>query len=58
MAHQPARMTSPSGRLEATFVPDAGMVGWSLRHDGDELLGRRASLSEYRASFEIRVAGF
>jgi aldose 1-epimerase len=23
------------------------MVGWSLRHDGDELLGHRASLSEY-----------
>jgi aldose 1-epimerase len=40
-------MTSPSGRLEATFVPGAGMVGWSLRHDGDELVGRRASLSEY-----------
>jgi aldose 1-epimerase len=40
-------MTSPNGRLEASFVPKAGMVGWSLRHDGDELLGHRASLSEY-----------
>jgi aldose 1-epimerase len=47
MAEQPARMTSPNGRLEASFVPKAGMVGWSLRHDGDELLGHRASLSEY-----------
>ena len=47
MPQQPARMTSPSGRLEVTFVPGAGMVGWSLRHDGDELLGHRASLSEY-----------
>jgi aldose 1-epimerase len=47
MAQQPARMTSPNGRLDATFVPKAGMVGWSLRHDGDELLGHRASLAEY-----------
>jgi aldose 1-epimerase len=47
MAEQPARMTSPNGRLEASFVPGAGMVGWSLRHDGDELLGHRASLTEY-----------
>jgi aldose 1-epimerase len=40
-------LRSSSGRLEATFVPKAGMLGLSLRHDGEELLAHRASLSEY-----------
>ena len=36
-----------AGELEATFVPGAGMVGASLRHRGDELLGQRAGLRAY-----------
>jgi aldose 1-epimerase len=42
-------VTLAAGPLEATFVPDAGMVGASLRHDGDELLARPATLAEYVA---------
>jgi hypothetical protein len=41
--------------MPATFVPEAGMVGLSLRHEGEELLVHRASLPEYRAGFEIGV---
>ena len=33
--------------LEATFVPSAGMVGCSLRDDGEELLGQRGGLRHY-----------
>jgi aldose 1-epimerase len=35
--------------LEAAFVPAAGMVGCSLRHRGDELLGLRGGLRAYVA---------
>jgi aldose 1-epimerase len=35
------------GALEAAFVPDAGMVGCSLRHRGEELLGLRSGLRGY-----------
>src|SRR5438874_9012095 len=35
------------GGIEATFVPEAGMVGCSLRHRGAELLGQRHGLSAY-----------
>jgi len=35
------------GGIEVTFVPGAGMVGCSLRHRGEELLGRRGGLDEY-----------
>jgi aldose 1-epimerase len=43
-------LASPaSGGLEAAFVPDAGMVGCSLRHRGDELLGQRRGLHAYLA---------
>jgi aldose 1-epimerase len=35
--------------IEAAFVPDAGMVGCSLRHRGDELLGQRGGLRTYIA---------
>jgi aldose 1-epimerase len=37
------------GGLEAAFVPDAGMVGSSLRHRGVELLGQRGGLRSYVA---------
>jgi galactose mutarotase-like enzyme len=33
--------------VEATFVPSAGMVGCSLRHRGEELLGQRGGLRIY-----------
>ena len=36
-----------AGDLEATWVPAAGMVGASLRHRGDELLGQRGGLEAY-----------
>ena len=43
-------LASPApGGLEATFVPDAGMVGCSLRHRGAELLGVRRGLGAYVA---------
>jgi aldose 1-epimerase len=37
------------GGLEAAFVPDAGMVGCSLRHHSEELLGLRGGLRGYVA---------
>jgi len=41
--------TSAGGGIEAAFVPAAGMVGCSLRHRGEELLGQRGGLSAYVA---------
>jgi galactose mutarotase-like enzyme len=38
----------PDG-IEASFVPSAGMVGCSLRHGGEELLGQRGGLNTYVA---------
>jgi aldose 1-epimerase len=35
--------------IEAAFVPEAGMVGCSLRHHGEELLGQRGGLARYVA---------
>jgi aldose 1-epimerase len=35
------------GELEAAFVPEAGMVGCSLLHRGEELLGMRRGLRAY-----------
>ena len=40
---------SPTGTT-VTFAPGAGMVGCSLTHDGEELLGMRAGLAAYRES--------
>lgn len=42
-------LVSPAGELEAAFVPEAGMVGCSLRHRGEELLGQRGGLGAYVA---------
>src|SRR5262249_36072044 len=36
-----------AGGIEAAFVPRAGMVGCSLRHRGEELLGQRGGLDHY-----------
>ena len=41
--------SAAAGGIEATFVPGAGMVGCSLRHRGDELLGQRRGLRAYVA---------
>ncbi|MBA2514824.1 MAG: aldose 1-epimerase [Solirubrobacterales bacterium] len=42
--------TLSAGELEAVFVPGAGMIGASLRHRGEELLGQRAGLRAYAES--------
>jgi aldose 1-epimerase len=39
-----------AGALEAAFVPAAGLVGCSLRHRGEELLGQRDGVDAYRES--------
>jgi aldose 1-epimerase len=39
--------TDEGGGVEATFVPSAGMVGCSLRHRGEDLLGQRGGLRTY-----------
>jgi aldose 1-epimerase len=38
-----------SGSLEATFLPEVGMLGVSLRHRGEELLALPGGLDGYRA---------
>ena len=40
-------LSSEGGELEAAFVPEAGMVGCSLGHRGEELLGQRGGLRTY-----------
>ena len=40
-------LTSEDGELDAAFVPAAGMVGCSLQHRGDELLGQRGGVATY-----------
>src|SRR4051794_1521965 len=42
-------VTLAAGALEATFVPQVGMVGASMRHAGEELLARPAGLPDYAA---------
>jgi aldose 1-epimerase len=43
-------LSSPTaGGIEATFVPGAGMLGCSLLHRGEELLGQRRGLQAYVA---------
>lgn len=48
-AHETVRLIDPSpgSELSATFVPDAGMIGVSLRDGADELLGQRRGLAAY-----------
>ncbi len=40
-------LSSADGQLEARFLPEAGMIGWSLRHRGIEVLGHPGSLEHY-----------
>jgi galactose mutarotase-like enzyme len=42
-------ITLAAGDLEARFAPEAGMVGSSLRHRGEELLGLRGGVEDYLA---------
>jgi galactose mutarotase-like enzyme len=42
--------TLSAGPLTATFVPDVGMIGSSLTHEGDELLGQRKGLDAYAST--------
>lgn len=42
--------TLSAGPLAATFVPDVGMIGSSLTHDGEELLGQRKGLEAYAST--------
>ena len=41
--------STAGGGSEVAFVPGAGMVGCSLRHRGEELLGQRGGLAAYVA---------
>lgn len=43
----PALTLAADAGIEAAFVPSAGMVGCSLRHRGEELLGQRGGLRRY-----------
>jgi aldose 1-epimerase len=47
IAERTAELRSRDDRLHTTFVPRAGMLGWSLRDRGDELLGHPVGLAEY-----------
>ncbi len=42
--------SAAAGGLVATFVPEAGMIGCSLRAGGEELLGQRGGLAMYVGS--------
>jgi aldose 1-epimerase len=42
--------SAAAGGIVATFVPEAGMVGCSLTHRGEELLGQRGGLARYVGS--------
>lgn len=40
-------ISDPSGELEATYVPEVGMIGNSLRHHGEELYHQGHGLAAY-----------
>ncbi len=40
-------ISDPDGALEATFVPELGMIGSSLRHRGEELFAQGDGLDAY-----------
>jgi aldose 1-epimerase len=41
------RLRDPEAPIEATFVPDSGMICSSLRHRGEELLAQNAGIAAY-----------
>ena len=42
-------IADPDTGFEATFVPEVGMIGNSLRHEGEEMLFQGAGLEAYRS---------
>jgi aldose 1-epimerase len=48
-SYEAVRLASPDGSLAATFAPRLGMIGCSLEHDGEELLGQRGGLARYES---------
>jgi galactose mutarotase-like enzyme len=42
-------IADPDTGFEATFVPEAGMIGNSLRHEGEEMLFQGAGLEAYKS---------
>ena len=44
------RLRAAGGELEAAFAPEAGLIGCSLTHRGEELLAQRNGLEEYARS--------
>jgi galactose mutarotase-like enzyme len=48
--HPTRVLHSAPGELDAAFAPGVGMVGCSLRHRGEELLGQRGGLAKYAES--------
>jgi aldose 1-epimerase len=42
--------SAAAGGVVATFVPEAGMIGCSLTHRGEQLLGQRGGLARYVGS--------
>jgi aldose 1-epimerase len=45
--HRGLTIADDSSELEATFIPEAGMICCSLRHRGEEVLGQRNGLTGY-----------
>jgi aldose 1-epimerase len=43
-------IADPDAAFEATFVPEVGMIGNSLRHEGEELLHQGTGLAAYKKS--------
>ena len=42
-------IADPDSAFEATFVPEVGMIGSSLRHEGEELLHQGSGLDAYKS---------
>ncbi len=42
-------IADPDSAFEATFVPEVGMIGSSLRHEGEELFHQGAGLDAYKS---------
>ena len=45
--HPVCRLRAPGGELESAWAVGVGMIGCSLRHRGEELLGQRGGLARY-----------
>src|SRR5215216_6189896 len=45
--HRTCTLVAHDAGLEVSFAPELGMVACSMRHAGEELLGRRSGLAAY-----------